>query len=84
MKVTQHAQKRMSQRGITKAMVELVLEFGDIDQDKAYLDRNKTIQLVNDLDAKLKIARKILDKGGCVVIESGDAVVTTYNYSTKH
>ena len=84
MKVTQHAQKRMSQRGITKAMINLVLEFGNIDQDKTFLDRNQTIKLVNDLDAKIKTARKILDKGGCVVVEGGDAVVTTYNYSTKH
>ena len=84
MKVTQHAQKRMSQRGITKAMIELVLEFGYVDQDKAFLDRNQTIQLVNDLDTKLKIAKKIMDKGGCVVVESGSAVVTTYNYQTKH
>lgn len=84
MKTTQHAQKRMSQRGITRAMVDLVLEYGDVDQDKAYLDRNHTLQLVTELDAKLKIAKKILDKGGCVVVESGAAVVTTYNYRTKH
>jgi len=84
MRLTQHAHQRMSQRGITRSMIDLVLEFGEVAQDKAILDRKHAQQLVLELEEKLRTAKKILDKGGCVVVESGEAVLTTYNYSSSH
>lgn len=43
------------------------------------------IAMIEELEAKLRVAKKILDKGGCVVVEgSEDAVITAYNYKLKH
>jgi hypothetical protein len=84
MRLTQHAHQRMTQRGITRSMIDLVLEYGEVAQDKAYLDKKHAQQLVRDLEEKLRTAKKIMDKGGCVVVEAEDAVLTTYNYQSKH
>lgn len=84
MRLTQHAHQRMSQRGITRTMINLVLEFGEVAQDKAFLDRKHAQRLVRELEDKLRTAKKILDKGGCVVVEGGEAVLTTYNYQSRH
>jgi hypothetical protein len=84
MRLTHHARQRMTQRGITRAMIDLVLEFGEVNQDKAYLDKKHAHQLVRELEEKLRIAKKILDKGGCVVVEASDAILTTYNYPSRH
>lgn len=84
MRLTQHAHQRMTQRGITRSMIDLVLEYGEVKQDKAYLDKKHAQQLVRDLEEKLRTAKKIMDKGGCVVVEAEDAILTTYNYQSKH
>lgn len=84
MELTHHVHQRMTQRGITGAMIDLVLEFGEIEQDKFILDKKRTQQLINELEEKLRIAKKILDKGGCVVVEANNIILTTYNYSSEH
>jgi hypothetical protein len=65
MQLTQHAHARMTQRGITRSMIDLVLEYGEIKQDKTYIDRKHAQQLVTELSAKLKAARKALEVNGC-------------------
>ena len=84
MRYTQHAHQRMTQRGITRSMVDLVLEYGEVEQDKAVLDKKHAQQLVHTLQEKLRTAKKIVDKGGCVVVETNNAILTTYNYQSKH
>jgi hypothetical protein len=84
MQFTQHAHQRMTQRGITRSMINLVLEFGEVEQDKAILDKKHAQQLIRELEEKLRTAKKILDKGGCVVVEADNAILTTYNYQSKH
>ena len=84
MKLTQHAQHRMTQRGITRSMIDLVLEFGELDQDKSVLNRKQAQKLVRELEEKIKTAKKICDKGGCVVVEAGNSIVTTYNIQFNH
>lgn len=84
MRLTQHAHQRMTQRGITRSMIDLVLEYGEVEHDKAILDRKHAQQLILELEVKLRTAKKILDKGGCVVVEVGDSILTTYNYQSKH
>lgn len=76
---TRHMQQRMSQRGINKAMVDLVLSHGETDGDKVILSRKASASL---LEAARTLA-KILDKGGLVVVASGDAQLTTYNYEGR-
>ena len=65
-------------------MIDLVLEFGEVEQDKAILDKKHAQQLIRELEEKLRTAKKILDKGGCVVVEADNAILTTYNYQSKH
>lgn len=60
-------------------MVELTEEFGSVDGDRAVLDRDTAARLVSELQLKLRVAKKILDKGGVVIIERDDTVVTTFN-----
>lgn len=84
MRLTQHAHLRMTQRGITRSMIDLVLEYGQLEQDKAVLNRKRAQELIRELEEKLRTAKKILDKGDCVVIEADNAILTTYNYPSKH
>ena len=85
MNLTQHAHLRMTQRGITLSMVNLVLEYGDVKQDKTFLDKKRAQRLVRELEQQLRVAKKIVDKGGCVVVEGADdVIITTYNYQIKH
>lgn len=84
MQFTHHAWQRMAQRGITRSMIDLVLEYGEVEQDKAVLDKKNAQQLIRKLEEKLRTAKKILDKGGCVVVEVDNAILTTYNYQSKY
>lgn len=79
MKSTIHAQERMSQRGISQAMVEFVIEHGIPERDRVILGRKEALQILEDLKGQQRILQKILDKGGVVVVADGDIVITTYN-----
>lgn len=76
---TKHFQQRMSQRGISQDMVDLVLTYGETEGDKVILSRKASARL---MEAARTLA-KILDKGGLVVVASGDAQLTTYNYQGR-
>ncbi|QNU15023.1 DUF4258 domain-containing protein [Thermomonas sp. XSG] len=76
---TKHFQKRMSQRGISRDMVDLVLSYGQPEGDKVILSRKASARL---MEAARTLA-KILDKGGLVVVASGEAQLTTYNYQGR-
>lgn len=76
---TMHALERMSQRGITKAMVDYVLEHGTPEQDRVILGRKDALSLLESLQDQQRVLKKILDKGGVVVVASGDRMITTYN-----
>lgn len=82
MKSSFHALKRMNQRGINREMVELVLLYGKVKQDKTVLGRKEALQLLATLQRQVVIAKKIVDKGGVVVVTDtdNDVVITTYNY----
>ncbi|MGR3911343.1 DUF4258 domain-containing protein [Burkholderia sp. SR8] len=80
MQQTRHIKQRMSQRGISREMVELVLDHGVPDQDKYVLGRKDALRLLEDLQRSERLLKKILDKGGLVVVANGDALITTYNY----
>lgn len=75
---TRHFQQRM-QRGISQEMVDLVLSYGEAGGDKVVLSRKASARL---MEAASTLA-KILDKGGLVVVTSGDAQLTTYNYQGR-
>jgi hypothetical protein len=79
MKTTQHAMQRMSQRGVTGDMVDFVLNYGFLEQDKYVLGKRQALELLNDLKKQERVIKKILDKGGVTVIAQDDVLITTYN-----
>lgn len=76
---TRHIHKRMSQRGITDRMLEVVSDFGMIQGDKRILDRKNIDALMNSMDCLRKDLLKLRDKGGLVIVEADDMYITAYN-----
>lgn len=76
---TKHIEKRMSQRGISSAMINLALNYGEDSGDKVILGQRSAKRLLKDLQTLLKI----IDKGGIAVVTQGDALITTYNYEGR-
>jgi len=84
MQNTTHIQQRMSQRGINAKMLSIVLEHGRLEQDKHILGRKDAIRLLGELRAIEAAVKKIIDKGGVVVVSDNDNLITTYNYEGRH
>lgn len=84
MQTTFHIQQRMSQRGINGKMLGIVLEHGRLEQDKHVLGRKDAIRLLDELREQEAAVKKIIDKGGMVVISDNGTLITTYNYSGRH
>jgi hypothetical protein len=76
---TKHMHARMSQRGISGDLVDLVRQYGRDDQDKSILGRKDLQGLLDELRRLERTVIKALDKGGVVVVESGGALITAYN-----
>ena len=78
---TLHINQRARQRGITNRMIELTLEYGIVQADKIKLGTRRIKKLLcthAHIEADLL---KIMDKGGLVVVVSGAAMITAYNWS---
>lgn len=81
---TKHFQSRMSQRGLPKKLIDLVLELGKDNGDKLTLDRKETQKLINEIDYMRKNLLKVMDKGGVTIILENEALITTYNLDKKN
>lgn len=75
---TRHLQQRMSQRGISLELLEFARQFGEPNQDKVVLNRKGLGRLLEAIRGFERTAKKALDKGGIVVVEDGEALITTY------
>ncbi|BBG91783.1 DUF4258 domain-containing protein [Aeromonas caviae] len=84
MERTHHIKQRMTQRGISKRMVELVLNYGYVEHDKYVLRPKDAERIVAELQEDLRDMKKILDKGGVAVVVDGETLITTYNYKCHH
>jgi hypothetical protein len=80
---TQHFRQRMSQRGVSREMVDLVVTHGLMEQDKYILGRREALDLLESLQRQTRVVKKILDKGGVTVVAEDAALITTYN-CTSH
>lgn len=78
MRATKHLGERMSQRGMTKRMLELVMEFGKEQGDKIVLNRKTTQYLLDEMDQIKRDLLKVMDKGGIVVVCDNETLITTY------
>lgn len=83
MNSTEHMKQRMTQRGINREMVDLVLNLGTPKQDKYVLSRDEARKLLCEIQHTERVLKKVLDKGGVVVVTEGDALITTYNCSSQ-
>lgn len=76
---TYHAEQRMSQRGISKAFIETVLDNGTVEQEKISLNKKNAQRLLEKIRKKERVLMKIIDKGGvCMVVDHG-VLITLYN-----
>ena len=73
-----HMHTRMNQRGIRKNLADFARHHGKIDGDKFRLDRSGAEALIAELDAMKRLALRIRDKGGLVVVEAGGEYITAY------
>ena len=80
MHMTQHFGQRMSHRGVTKDLVDLVLAH---EGDRAILNQKSAKRLLAELQHQQRIVKKIIDKGGLVVVSTGETLITTYNYGVS-
>ncbi len=79
---TRHIQQRMSQRGITEAIINMVFDFGISDGDKITLDK-KNCQLLSKLFEQMKrTTDKMAEKGGYTLVASGESLVTVYRLNS--
>lgn len=60
-------------------MVDLVLTFGMIDQDRHVLGRKDALALLDSAQRELRALKKIVDKCGVTVVTEGNSLITTYN-----
>jgi len=83
---TRHIHKRMSQRGISSRLVDLVSQFGMDHGDKVILSRKNTEALIGAVDTLKSQLIEVQTKGGLVVVEQDDHQITVYpldSYSRK-
>lgn len=78
MSKTRHFQTRMSQRGITGSMLDVVLRFGVPLGDRIQFGRKGVDAALKELDELRKQLLKVRDKGGLVVVEEGGVFLTAY------
>ena len=82
MSKTLHIQQRMSQRGIHEEMVKMALNFGKYHGDKIILNRKGIDAFLRELEQMKKKALKIRERGGLVVIEVNNHLITTYSLNS--
>ena len=81
---TKHFKSRMSQRGISKKVIDLVLDFGKDEGDKLFLDKKETQRIIYQIDNLRNILLKVMDKGGVAVVVEDETLITTYNLDKKN
>jgi Domain of unknown function (DUF4258) len=75
---TRHMMTRMNHRGIPQDLVDLALEHGEVLQDKYVLGRKTLERLLTEIRDRERTIIRALDKGGVVVVESDNRLITTY------
>jgi len=75
---TKHALARMNQRGITKDMVELALDYGKFVKDKIVLGRKEIKKLIKKYPSLKSKLLKLFDSKGLVVVLENNYIITVY------
>ena len=83
MEPTQHIGKRMAQRGISRSLVNLVMELGTPENDKVVLGKKGLRARLEALDCERRLLMKAMDKGGVVVVADNGKLITTYRCESR-
>jgi len=75
---TKHALARMNQRGITRDMVELALDYGKFVKDKVVLGRKEIKKLIKKYPNLKSKLLKLFDSKGLVVVLENNYIITVY------
>ena len=78
--LTYHAEVRINQRGITKDMIELALDYGRFVKDKVIFGKREAKKLLNKFKKSSEMKKKLLkimDKGGVVLVVN-NGIITAY------
>ena len=75
---TRHIQQRMSQRCITKEMIDIAMNFGKVKGDRVIFNRKGIDALLTELEKMKKNALKMRERGGVVVVNVDNFELTTY------
>lgn len=87
MSKTKHFGQRINQRGIRQHMVDLVRQCGFRTGDKIILDRHALKAVDKALRKEMKTVRDLEKKGGIVVVEANETLITSYRvdkYCGRH
>ncbi|WP_192458468.1 DUF4258 domain-containing protein [Musicola keenii] len=80
MNLTRHAYKRMSERSIQQAVIDIALDFGTEsgDGEKIILDKKTISVMMGTLSDLLKHLEKLKSRGGLTVVEFNETLITAY------
>jgi hypothetical protein len=78
MSKTLHMHQRMSQRGISQAMLDLAKRFGCESGDKTILNRKSIDAALKEFKKIQADLQKMRERGGLVIIEAGELEITAY------
>ena len=75
---TTHFEKRLSQRGIRQACIELTLAYGNKVGDKTIFDKKLCRKMLEELESMKKALTHIQSIGGYTVVETDGKLITAY------
>lgn len=79
MHISHHAEQRLNQRGIPRRLVDFALRHGRVEGNKRVVDRNESRRIIESLMEELRLAKRVMDKGGIAIVDGGDMLITAYN-----
>ncbi len=82
MRKTRHIPERMSQRGITENILNLLRQYGTPIDDKVILTKKNCLTLCEIFGQLKKVSQEMYEKGGYVLVESGEALITAYRLNS--
>jgi hypothetical protein len=84
MNKTKHAEVRQNQRGISSSMVQYALRHGKEGKaSRVIFGKKEALERLKELQEEERLVKKMLDKGGVVVVADGENIITTYNCTQR-
>lgn len=86
MNITRHAYKRMQERDIPQALINIALQFGSENGngEKVILDRKTLSDILASLNRWRKMLEKMQHRGGLTVVELEENIITAYYNDSYH